>query len=78
MPAERQASLPLGGPVADTGSAAMRDYESRRCMVCQGRFPPFGFGPPMARRGAWARGEHRAEVERQLTPSPGVDTGKAK
>ena len=43
------------------------EYEARRCAVCGGRYPPFGFGP-LASKGTtlWACAAHRQEVDRQL------------
>jgi hypothetical protein len=41
----------------------MREYEARRCYVCQGRYPSFGFGPPLTRGTVWACTAHRAEVQ---------------
>jgi len=51
---------------------AMREYEARRCHVCQARHPAFGFGPPLTRPGMalWACSTHRAEVDHMLTGSP--------
>ncbi len=51
---------------------AMREYEARRCHVCQARHPAFGFGPPLTRPGMvlWACGAHRAEVDGLLAGSP--------
>jgi hypothetical protein len=58
-----------------TGTIA--EYEQRRCVVCGGRYPPFGFGPPLTRPGAeiWACGQHRSVVEARFAkpePSPGA------
>jgi hypothetical protein len=30
---------------------AVREYEARRCHICQARHPAFGFGPPLTRPG---------------------------
>jgi hypothetical protein len=68
MAAERHCQPP-DGAVADTGGAAMRDYDSRHCLICQQPRPPFGFGPPMTRRSVWACNEHRVEADRRLGPS---------
>jgi len=78
MVVKQQACLPLDGEVADTGSAAMRDYDSRRCLICQQPRPPFGFGPPLTRQSVWACSEHRAEVDRRLrySQSAGGGTGR--
>ena len=46
--------------------AVMRDYEARRCCVCNCRHPSFGFGPPMTRKPVWACGAHQSEVEARL------------
>jgi hypothetical protein len=43
------------------------EYEARRCAVCDGRYPPFGFGPLDSKRTTlWACAAHRQEVDRQL------------
>ena len=34
----------------------VRDYDARRCHVCQCRHPSFGFGPPMTPLGRGALG----------------------
>ena len=43
------------------------EYEARRCAICGGRYPPFGFGP-IASKGPtiWACAAHQQEVDRQL------------
>ena len=43
------------------------EYEARRCAICGGRYPPFGFGP-LASKGTtlWACAAHQQEVDRQL------------
>jgi hypothetical protein len=46
--------------------ALMRDYDARRCCVCQYPHPSFGFGPPMTRETLWACGKHQAEVDARL------------
>ena len=53
---------PQGNPVLD-------EYDARRCAVCDARFPPFGFGPPLTKRDVvlWACVAHRAELDRRLT-----------
>lgn len=53
-------------------SDTMREYEARRCRVCRGRHPVFGFGPPLTRPGMdlWACGAHRAELDHRLAGSP--------
>ena len=63
---------------ADTAGAplnpAMREYEARRCRVCQCKYPSFGFGFPITRKGQttiWACGTHRLQVDQMLTGSPG-------
>jgi len=76
MVEEREICMPLGGAVADTSGETVREHNSRRCMVCQRPCPPFGFGPPLTRRSVWACSEHRAEVDRQLSPLPGAGIGK--
>ena len=53
-----------GGPLP---GGIMAEYEARRCTVCGGRYPSFGFGPPISPGGEiWACVEHRGEVERRL------------
>jgi hypothetical protein len=49
--------------------ALLRDYEARRCCVCDCQHPSFGFGPPMTREIVWACGAHRGEVEAKLRRS---------
>jgi hypothetical protein len=44
----------------------MRDYNARRCCICQCQHPRFGFGPPLTRETLWACGKHQAEVEARL------------
>jgi hypothetical protein len=60
-------------------SKTMREYETRRCHVCQGRYPPFGFGPPLTRPGQtiWACVTHRADIDRMLTPRQATTVGHA-
>jgi len=60
-------------------SKTMREYETRRCHVCQGRYPAFGFGPPLARPGQtiWACVTHRADVDRLLTQRQATTIGHA-
>ena len=43
------------------------EYEARRCAVCGGRYPPFGFGP-LASKGTtlWACAAHQQDVHRHL------------
>jgi len=67
------------GDAAAPPSPAMAEYEARRCAVCNGRYPSFGFGPPLSRKGAtlWACFAHRGEVDRQLTASGCFTPGKA-
>ncbi len=61
----------LGSNREHKQSDAVREYDARRCHVCQGRYPAFGFGTPLMRNGKtiWACGSHRTEVERMLTRS---------
>ena len=42
----------------------VRDYDARRCHVCQCRHPSFGFGPPITPLGValWACAAHREAV----------------
>ena len=56
----------------DTKPGMIRDYEARRCHVCQATHPSFGFGPPMTMAGAvlWACAPHRGDVERMLLGEP--------
>ncbi len=60
-------------------SKAMREYETRRCHVRQGRYPPFGFGPPLTRPGQsiCACVTHRADIDRMLTPRQATTVGHA-
>jgi hypothetical protein len=60
-------------------SKTMREYETRRCHVCQGRYPPFGFGPPLTRPGQtiWACVTHRADIDRMLTQRQATMLGHA-
>ena len=53
----------------ESQSATMREYEARRCHICQCKYPSFGFGPPLTRPGLvlWACGAHREQVDRSLT-----------
>ena len=53
----------------DARSPMLREYEARRCHVCQARHPSFGFGPPLTRKGhtLWACGAHRDEVNGMLS-----------
>ena len=52
-------------------SELIREYELRRCNICQCRYPSFGFVPPMTNlgRAIWACLTHRGEVERRLSLS---------
>ena len=56
--------------------AMMREYEARRCHICQCRYPPFGFGLPLKAAGPtiWSCLAHRDEVNRIAT---GVRLGPA-
>lgn len=51
---------PVPGTVAE--------YEQRRCAICGGRYPGFGFGPPLTPRGGdlWACAAHRHKLEARL------------
>jgi hypothetical protein len=63
---------PTAAPSAPV-SEAMREYDARRCHICQRRFPPFGFGFPLTGRTLWACMPHRDEVDRLVsgkTPQP--------
>ena len=46
---------------------SLAEYEARRCAVCGGRYPAFGFGRPLTADGgvAWACDTHRHEVEQR-------------
>jgi hypothetical protein len=59
---------PVPGTVAE--------YEQRRCAICGARYPGFGFGPPLTRRGGelWACAAHRHELEARLR-SPSAEQG---
>lgn len=72
-----------GSPTSErapiTGTIA--EYEQRRCAICGGRYPGFGFGPPLTRPGAeiWACGQHRGEVAARFAkpqPQPEPDVGQ--
>ncbi len=49
-------------------SAAMQEYDARRCHLCQCRHPSFGFGPPLQTGGRvlWSCLAHRDAVERLI------------
>ena len=59
------------------------EYEARRCHVCQCRYPPFGFGPPLiapsaanrlgVRRASRRGGSYAAVLKRGQAPSSGED-----
>ena len=53
-------------------SPVMAEYEARRCHICCSKYPPFGFGPPLIKKGSavWACRDHRMEVYRLLTVEP--------
>jgi hypothetical protein len=44
----------------------MREYEARRCHICQCKYPSFGFGSPLKDGGPtiWSCLAHRDEVDR--------------
>ena len=46
--------------------AMMREYEARRCHICQCKYPSFGFGPPLKASDPtiWSCLTHRDEVDR--------------
>jgi hypothetical protein len=46
--------------------AMMREYEARRCHICQCKNPSFGFGPPLKAAGPtlWSCLAHRDGVDR--------------
>jgi hypothetical protein len=46
--------------------AMMREYEARRCHICQCKYPSFGFGSPLKADGPtiWSCLVHRDEVVR--------------
>jgi hypothetical protein len=48
---------------------ALDEYESRRCAICGGKYPSFGYGPPLTSRGAmlWACSAHRKDVDKRLS-----------
>jgi hypothetical protein len=73
-PAPRQGGDGDGGwgSTATAGSAPdaaapgrLAEYQARRCAVCGGRYPSFGFGPPLTLNGGtlWACAAHRLEIE---------------
>jgi hypothetical protein len=45
--------------------AMMREYEARRCHICQCKYPSFGFGSPLKAGGPtiWSCLVHRGEVD---------------
>ena len=47
---------------------AIKEYEARRCHICQCKYPAFGFGPPLTRPGVtlWACGAHHPVLDDQL------------
>ncbi len=51
---------------ATPSQAMMREYESRRCHICQCKYPSFGFGSPLKAGGPtiWSCLAHRDEVDR--------------
>jgi hypothetical protein len=68
-------SISAGSPpeTAPPVPGTVAEYERRRCAICGARYPGFGFGPPMTRRGTilWACGPHRHELEARLAgPTP--------
>jgi hypothetical protein len=70
---DRTASAPTSGTPQ---SGMMREYEARRCHVCQRRYPPFGFGTPLTKPAhtIWACFAHRGQVEGLLSPPASVPT----
>ena len=68
--------LEEGADTAETPhQTMMREYEARRCHICQCKYPSFGFGPPLRASGAtlWSCLPHRDEVDRiarGVSPSP--------
>ena len=69
LPAEQETAEERGGEIGERRSPMLREYEARRCHVCQARHPSFGFGPPLTRKGhtLWACGTHRDEVHGMLS-----------
>ena len=55
-----------GAAAPEPGSLA--EHDARRCAVCGGRYPSFGFGCPLTADGGvvWACDTHRHEVERKV------------
>ena len=47
----------------------LNEYDARRCAICDTRYPPFGFGPPLTKKDVvlWACAAHRSELDRRLT-----------
>jgi hypothetical protein len=59
-------------PPITAENPVMAECGSRRCHVCRCKYPPFGFGFPLAKKGQtlWACCTHRVDVDRMLTRSP--------
>jgi len=60
-------------------SKTIREYETRRRHVCQGRYPPFGFGPQLTWPGQtiWACVTHWADIDRMLIQRQATMLGHA-
>jgi hypothetical protein len=60
-------------------SKTIREFETRRCLVCPGHYPPFGIGPPVTRPGQTicACVTHRAEIDRVRTQRQATTVGHA-
>jgi hypothetical protein len=57
----------------------MRDYETRRCHVCQGRYPPFRYrsAADVAEPDHLGLGHHWTEIDRMLTQRWTITVGHA-
>ncbi len=59
--------LEEGADTAETPHQTMiREYEARRCHICQCKYPSFGFGPPLKAGGPaiWSCLAHRNQTDR--------------
>jgi hypothetical protein len=49
-----------------TANAAVEAYEARRCEICAGQDPMFGFAPPFSERPVWSCRQHRQTLTEML------------
>jgi hypothetical protein len=79
----QKTSVATPGDAPAAPSPNMADYEARRCVVCNSRYPSFGFGPPLSHTGStlWACFVHKNDVDKQLSaaraPTPETDFSHA-